>query len=213
MTKTDLNGKKKKQNYSGILLKEQIYKHEFVLKSCPWCGKTPQFCLNPYQNQGNTETWLWFIQCQNPLCSMQPKTKDVPIRKTSQYILSKQIEKVEKLVDIWNAGNQNLPKEKTIVEFRIDLNQVEINRMRSGTSSPVFIEWNDIKRKKPKNKGRFLVFMECQSHMHSCAVYDYPYPCCSVNIMYWNGKQWYSHTKGNEVTSYVKKWAKIPEVK
>lgn len=69
-------------------------------------------------------------------------------------------------------------------------------------------EW---KYKNPENTGRFLVWMECESHMHNCLAFDYPYPCCSVNIMYWNGRTWYSSTNGQDTTSFVKCWSELPE--
>jgi len=47
------------------------------------------------------------------------------------------------------------------------------------------MEWIKVKDKVPRKSGRYLVFEEKDDHMHNCAAYNYPYPCCEINIAYY----------------------------
>ena len=45
-------------------------------------------------------------------------------------------------------------------------------------------EWISVKDKLPEKSGRYLVYEVKGEHSHNCAAYNYPYPCCKVNIAY-----------------------------
>lgn len=78
---------------------------EFSLKPCPWCNVTPVFWLPPNYFEEKEKGWLWFIGCENPDCSLRPKT---PMRMVFSP-LGKNNETMEQqmrtFLDCWNTGN------------------------------------------------------------------------------------------------------------
>lgn len=53
-------------------------------------------------------------------------------------------------------------------------------------------EWRSVKDHPPEKGGRYLVYEEKEEHMHNAAAFDYPYPCCDVNVAYFMrfGERW-----------------------
>lgn len=45
-------------------------------------------------------------------------------------------------------------------------------------------KWIECSEKLPEKSARYLVYEEKDKHAHNCAAYNYPYPCCEVNIAY-----------------------------
>ncbi len=83
---------------------------EFVVKPCPWCKKTPGLWM-PIEE----ETWSWFIRCDNPECSVEPRSKHVNFRNTAKTSVARFIAKVDELIGSWNKGNDLAPIEKKSV--------------------------------------------------------------------------------------------------
>ena len=66
----------------------------------------------------------------------------------------------------------------------------------------------------PPERGRYLVYLECETKTHNCRSWDYAFPCCAFNFMYFDGRdKWYQSTEGDDETKYVKKWSFIPDGK
>lgn len=88
-------------------------KKQFPLKVCPWCGLTPRFIMHtPLE-----ETWIPRIECWNDNCSVQPKSKYVPIRKSQRANASIIKSKIEKVVDFWNSGDLFFKNEGFELDF------------------------------------------------------------------------------------------------
>ena len=87
-------------------------KLELILKPCPWCKKTPELEM-PIPD----DTWCWNIQCRNPSCAVNPKSKHVSIRNTNKTQFFSFHGKVEKLVLGWNYGNLCKPYEKKVIDL------------------------------------------------------------------------------------------------
>lgn len=70
------------------------------VKSCPWCKTRPNIDC-PIMG---TETWLWYIFCDNWKCKVRPKTRHVAVRNTKKYNLIALADKISTLADYWNSG-------------------------------------------------------------------------------------------------------------
>lgn len=59
---------------------------------------------------------------------------------------------------------------------------------------------------------RYLVLLKCEKGIHNCLAYNWPYPCCQWNILYYMGSgQWqYSTNEGLKGIKAIA-WADLPE--
>lgn len=76
-----------------------MLKFDMIAYGCPFCDGGPRGC---FPHDGN-ETWLWTLACENPKCSMQPKTPHVTLRKTSKTDASRINKKILELFNKWNT--------------------------------------------------------------------------------------------------------------
>jgi hypothetical protein len=90
-------------------------KKNYPLKACPWCGITPKFNMSTPLDQ----TWLPIIQCNNPDCPVQPKTKYIPIRKKQRGDCLTMMIKIDKIVSRWNSGNLPYNNEGFRLDFEL----------------------------------------------------------------------------------------------
>lgn len=95
----------------------------FPLKPCPWCKKTPvldmpldQKMEREYDREwiDKHETWVWKIFCN---CWVSSEAK-VSIRKTSKTEPKRFMNKLNELVDKWNAHNPEKVYEKKMIDLR-----------------------------------------------------------------------------------------------
>jgi len=89
-------------------------KYMYPLKICPWCKCTPELYMIY-----NLETWLPEIRCKNTLCTVQPKTKYIPIRKIQKKDPNIIKSKIERLIDYWNNSNPMIAKEGIELDFNL----------------------------------------------------------------------------------------------
>lgn len=52
-------------------------------------------------------------------------------------------------------------------------------------------EWIDVAERLPKQGERVFIYLKCQTGAHRLVAYDWPYPCCQVNIAYYRPNLWY----------------------
>ncbi len=90
-------------------------KAHLLIYPCPWCKKTPEVSL-PYQFHSKN-SWSWQIKCMNADCKMQPETKIVAIRNTTKTDAVAIMYKLEKLVSIWNTGNDCAAKDWKVIDL------------------------------------------------------------------------------------------------
>lgn len=69
------------------------------IKPCPWCKKTPSFCMFL-----NDLTWTPRLECNN-ICNVSPKSKYVPIRKKQKYNAEIIKEKIIRMIMMWNENS------------------------------------------------------------------------------------------------------------
>lgn len=77
----------------------------------------------------------------------------------------------------------------------------------------VEMEWISVKDKLPEKSGRYMVYEVKEEHSHNCAAYNYPYPCCGVNIAYFrcfqsSNWEWSSFEKYKCTPTH---WMPLPE--
>jgi hypothetical protein len=65
----------------------------------------------------------------------------------------------------------------------------------------------------PEHRGRFLILLKCKKHEHNHGMYNGPYPCCDVNIAYFNArsKEWEYSFYNTEIVE-PSHWMFIPPV-
>lgn len=75
------------------------------------------------------------------------------------------------------------------------------------------MEWKSVKDNPPKKPGRYLVFEIKGKHTHNCMAFDYPYPCCKVNIAYCKGysREDWSWNSLEKMKCNPTHWAELPE--
>lgn len=92
---------------------EQIY----PVKPCPWCKRTATFYMF-YGAKGRLEeTFMPKIKCMNGLCTVQPESKPIPIRKKQRFDVDILKIKIEKAIINWNAGNPQVATEGIKLDF------------------------------------------------------------------------------------------------
>ena len=99
-------------------------KHIYPLKPCPWCKETPKFFM------GILQTWMPCIKCQNDACTVQPKSKYVPIRKKQKENPVILKEKIERVISRWNEDNPMVATEGFAIDF--DILAADANSTRLG---------------------------------------------------------------------------------
>ncbi|MFB5619503.1 MAG: hypothetical protein ACE5RC_00015 [Nitrosopumilus sp.] len=104
-------------------MKEVNFRIKFLIKTCPWCDKTPE--LDLHLNDVYEDSCAWKLLCVNELCLIRPRTKHKIIKKTGKYNILKQIKTVENLILMWNINNSNEIKDETFVDFKINLNRFQ----------------------------------------------------------------------------------------
>lgn len=87
----------------------------YPIKACPWCNITGRFYLDM-----SNDTWLAYVYCLNPCCTVAPKAKYVPIRKSQRLNYKIIKDKIEKCIENWNSGNLNFNNEG----FEIDIYEI-----------------------------------------------------------------------------------------
>lgn len=85
---------------------------EVVLRPCPWCKQTPDLEMPIHE-----DTWRWLVRCKTNACGMQPVSPHVSIRKTGKKSSNVIAEKLQKLADMWNVGNEYRATYKKIVDL------------------------------------------------------------------------------------------------
>lgn len=86
--------------------KEEIKGFDFFYEilaicPCPWCKKTPRFWIF----MGSGETYLIEIECINENCSVKPKGKIVPIRKSQKKSPNEIQQRIIRCLNFWNKDN------------------------------------------------------------------------------------------------------------
>ena len=80
---------------------------------CPWCKTTPKLIMNLEDS-----TWIPYLRCENPNCSVNPKSKHVSIRKNQKYHLPDLHSKMKNMINAWNAQNPIDAKEGFVFDFK-----------------------------------------------------------------------------------------------
>lgn len=78
----------------------QMNKEILSLRPCPWCKRTPRFSM--YLNQ---ITWTPTLRCEYHKCQVKPESQHVNIRKGQKYDPSAIRQKIIRLFNSWNTGN------------------------------------------------------------------------------------------------------------
>ena len=82
-----------------------------------------------------------------------------------------------------------------------------------GSCGCIIDQWISVKDRLPEILGRYFVYEIKEEHLHNCAAFNYPYPCCCVNIAYFrsfqsNDWQWSSFT---EMKCNPTHWMPLPQ--
>jgi hypothetical protein len=88
-----------------------------ILRPCPWCKRTPEMWLPTEDGQNTDDTWMWYIECYNPECDMQPKSPHVSIRKTTKKSVTAIALKLDELACKWNNNNDCEAYEKKVIDL------------------------------------------------------------------------------------------------
>ncbi len=89
-------------------------KLELILKPCPWCGLTPEIQM-PIPDD---KTWIWKIRCESACCSVNPEGKGMNFRNTSKTIWYLFLEKVERMIAMWNGHIVFPAHEKKVIDLK-----------------------------------------------------------------------------------------------
>ncbi len=74
-------------------------------------------------------------------------------------------------------------------------------------------EWIKCSDRLPEKSGRYLVYELKTPHAHNCLAYNYPYPCCCVNIAYFRmfqSKDW-EYCSNENLDCMPTHWMPLPE--
>jgi len=88
-----------------------------ILQPCPWCKKTPDLIMLTSDTTNTKGTWTWKIRCDNRMCNVNPESKYVPIRNKIKGNCFSIAEKLGKLADYWNEGNDYAAYEMKVVDL------------------------------------------------------------------------------------------------
>lgn len=88
---------------------------------CPWCKELPKF-----EMFFTDRTWLPVLHCKNEECSVNPKSKYVPIRKRQRYDAQELRVRINKMILLWNRENPFPP----ISGFEFDFEEIATNEAK-----------------------------------------------------------------------------------
>lgn len=74
-------------------------------------------------------------------------------------------------------------------------------------------EWIKCSERLPQHgwrMDRYLVFGKCKRGIHTLLAYFYPYPCCEINLAYWDSEK-FVFSQDNKPTFEITHWAELPE--
>jgi hypothetical protein len=97
----------------------------YPLKPCPWCRKTPVLYMFMGTDNKLEKTYLPVVKCNNLNCTVQPKTKSVPIRKNQRFDAKIIKIKIERLVAYWNENNPLVATEGFEIDFEASIKENE----------------------------------------------------------------------------------------
>lgn len=77
------------------------------------------------------------------------------------------------------------------------------------------MKWTKCSERLPDESGRYLTIAYCERGLHKMVFWDFPYPCCAVNISYYHlirpGKWKFAQEIDCDPEEEVFYWSELPE--
>lgn len=75
------------------------------------------------------------------------------------------------------------------------------------------MRWISVQERLPETSGRYLIYETCERKIHTLLAYDWPYPCCDVNIAYFNfPNHWHYSSRSDQEPNKITHWMPLPEL-